>query len=178
MNNHIPIPPPKIILRRIRKTIKANFATGILTWKNPLSRRMKPGDVAGSLYNGYIRVGFRLPDGQLYNIMAHHIIWYLYYGEWPTKQLDHKDTIKHHNWIDNLRPASDRQQAQNKGLRAHNTSGITGVYWSEDHNKWRVVITGRDGKRIHRGYFASRKIAKRVRRQAERKYFGQFRYMG
>ena len=60
---------------------------------------------------------------------------------------------------------------------SNNTSGITGVYWKKDRNKWgaRIVV---NGKCIYLGYFANKEDAIKIRKEAEIKYFGEYRFKG
>lgn len=48
-------------------------------------------------------------------IVSHHISWYLYKGEWPTKELDHKDRDRLNNHFGNLREVTKREQRLNSG---------------------------------------------------------------
>ena len=71
--------------------------------------------------NGYItvcvetKIGHRLCKKYL---RAHHIIWYLVYGKWPTLSIDHRDNNKLNNSIDNLREANASLQAINKSNKS------------------------------------------------------------
>ena len=62
----------------------------------------------------------------------------------------------------------------NKSRQSNNTSGIVGVYFCKDRNKWRAVIK-KDGKKIHLGYFESKEEAIEARSKAEETYFKEFR---
>ena len=48
------------------------------------------------------------------NYKFHHVCWFLYYGEWPSQQIDHKDRDNFNNKIDNLRLVDDKTQQRNK----------------------------------------------------------------
>ncbi len=56
------------------------------------------------------------------------------------KDIDHKDQVKHHNWIKNLRKTSHSNNCRNTKLSKANTSGVKGVCWSKRKNKWRTYI--------------------------------------
>ena len=84
---------------------------------------------------------------------------------------DHIDCNKTlDNRKSNLRPATKSEQAQNKGVYANNTSGITGVSWDALHQKWRAYI-GVNNKTISLGLFANKDEAIKTRLEAELKYF-------
>ncbi len=85
--------------------------------------------------SGYITIGI---DNTQYS--AHRLAWFFYYGYWPENQIDHKDQIKHHNWISNLREATDQCQRRNSGNRIDNKTGVKGVT-SIKEGRWRASIT-------------------------------------
>lgn len=57
----------------------------------------------------------------------------------------------------------------------NHTSGVTGVTFNKNANKWAVAIQ-KDNKRIHLGVFDNFDEAVKVRKEAEIKYFGDYRY--
>ena len=61
----------------------------------------------------------------------------------------------------NLRPSTPTENACNQRIRTDNTSGIKGVSWDEDKNKWRARIN-HNGKLYHLGYFTNKQEAERV----------------
>ena len=75
----------------------------------------------------------------------------------------------------NLREATRSQNNMNKKLLSNNTSGVTGVYWAKNCNKWRAYITI-NHKRIDLGVFDIFEEAVTVRKAAEEKYFGEYSY--
>lgn len=46
--------------------------------------------------------------------MAHRLAWLYVHGEWPQREIDHKDNVRHHNWIGNLRDVSHSVNMQNQ----------------------------------------------------------------
>ncbi len=89
------------------------------------------------------------------------------------KQVDHRNRNSLDNRRVNLRECNKSINAFNTDLRVSNLSGVTGVCWSENACKWRAIIYI-NRKRIHLGYFKNFKNAVRVRKKAEKKYFGEF----
>ena len=77
----------------------------------------------------------------------------------------------------NLRLATRSQNFQNKGKRADNTSGVTGVCFDNRKNRWvsRICV---NGKRILLGYFLPGDLLNAVaaRKSAELRYFKDFAY--
>lgn len=91
---------------------------------------------------------------------------------------DSKIFIDHinHNKLDNkkvnLRKCTQQKNSQNRLLPKNNTSGIMGVTYRKDTNKWRSMITC-DGKRLYLGNYNDFEDAIKARLQAEIKYFGK-----
>lgn len=84
-----------------------------------------------------------------------------------------------HNTVDNrkenLRIVTRSQNQMNMQGRSNNTSGVAGVIFNKNANKWAVAIQ-KDNKRIHLGVFDNFDEAVKVRKEAEIKYFGDYRY--
>lgn len=110
---------------------------GVLIRKIRTSNRVNLGDVAGSYdKKGYLTVRV---DGRTYKV--HRLIWLWHYGYFPESGLDHKDRIKDHNYIDNLREAGSVCNVRNTGNRSTNTSGVKGVGPGKRGKRWRARIT-------------------------------------
>lgn len=90
-------------------------------------------------------------------------------------EVDHKNHNTYDNRKQNLRVANASQNNMNKGLRKHNTSGVTGVSWNNRDNRW-VAQIGFNKKNIHLGNFVNFEDAVNARKKAEIKYFGEYRY--
>jgi len=151
----------------VHKLFDYNPETGIFTNRITRSNNSKKGEVAGGLdiSTGYWRISL---NGE--NHKAHRLAWLYVHGYFPEHQIDHKDRIRHHNWIDNLREATQSCNMKNSGIRSDNTSGITGVCWYKHDKKWIVQIRDKNYKRLHIGYFASKLEAAKARYAAEIEY--------
>lgn len=64
------------------------------------------------------------------------------------------------------------EQCHNRGIKASNTSGSTGVSWRNDRNKWRAIIWN-DKKLIYLGLFDTIEEATAARHAAEKKYWNK-----
>lgn len=123
------------------------------------------GKIAGRIntINDYARVKL---DNISYSI--HRIIWALYYGYWPTNEIDHRYGREAGNNIFNLREASHSQNLCNreswnklsKGIRRHG-SGFQA----------RVCL---DGKIYSIGVFKTLEEAAEARAVAAKKLHGEF----
>lgn len=95
--------------------------------------------------------------------------------------IDKKLDVDHinHNTVDNrkenLRIVTRSQNQMNMSGRSNNTSGVTGVTFNKSANKWAVSIQ-KDRQRIHIGVFDCFDEAVKARKEAEIKYFGDYRY--
>jgi hypothetical protein len=163
-----PMPP----LEEFKEFLDYNPDTGIFTWIKKPNRRIKVGQVAGKANgNGYMRITFKTID-----YFAHRLAYYMYHGVDPLgKCIDHIDGDKANNKIDNLRLASNVQNGMNRvNLPSNNTSGVRGVCWHKRLKKWQVqIIVNKVYKYL--GLFTNKEDAIKVRREAEIKYFGDFR---
>ncbi|MED3562284.1 HNH endonuclease [Bacillus xiapuensis] len=91
--------------------------------------------------------------------------------------IDHINHDTLDNRKQNLRKCSNSENTQNRRTPKNNTSGVKGVIWKKKNNCWEARITY-NGKRIHLGCFKELEEAKKVREEAEIKYFGEFRFKG
>jgi hypothetical protein len=160
-------PPAQSLLREL---FHYDPETGIFTRLIARSKKIKVGDVAGSIdvTTGYslIRVA-----GRQYK--AHHLAWIYVHGTPPHMWIDHINGIRHDNRISNLRLATPQQSNANRGAFAHNRSGTKGVHWNRRLNKWvaRIHVNGRD---VHIGLFAEKADAIKARQGMAAKHFGEF----
>lgn len=126
-----------ITQKELKRLLHYNQETGLFHWLVDIGVNAKRGTVAGTLSSkGYVRIGI---SGKYYN--AHRLAWLYEYGYLPEGQIDHKNRVRNDNWIDNLREASPTCQMQNRTRLKSNKSGLTGICYRSDHNKWRVRIT-------------------------------------
>ena len=97
--------------------------TGDFTWLVRTCNRIKVGDVAGWLDDGYVRIKV---CGIKYR--ANRLAWLYMTSEWPKVEIDHYDTIRSNNRWENLREATHSLNAQNQ-RKAHrdNKTGFLGV---------------------------------------------------
>jgi hypothetical protein len=90
---------------------------------------------------GYLHVDMRW-NGVSTDLLVHRIIWVIHHGPIPEGYLvDHEDTNKSNNRIDNLRLTLPVGNNQNVNRRLDNSSGVKGVSWDKSKNKWVVYIS-------------------------------------
>jgi hypothetical protein len=143
--------------------------TGIFTWMNPQSRRIRRGEPAGCLRDdGYL--GIRI-DGVRYQ--AHRLAIFYMTGVMPPDDADHRNRVRLDNKFGNLRKATRQQNTSNRSITSANTSGVVGVGWDKRRRKWEARIKV-SGKTINLGRFVRKEDAIAARRAAEVKYFDEF----
>lgn len=135
--------------------------TGIVNWASEFPREHFNSDRAwktkttkcagkqvGTLSTGsYLQI--RL-NGKLE--MLHRVAWRLYYGEWPTHHIDHRDHNRTNNRINNLR---DIPQEHNNAHKVTNKSGHSGIFENKRNinRPWMVQV-------FHKGaYLTQRSFA-------------------
>ena len=87
--------------------------------------------------------------------------------------VDHIDRNRLNCMKENLRIVNMSENAKNRGIRNDNSSGVTGVGWSEQKNKW-VAYIYYDNKHMYLGAFDNKEEAIIQRLKTENKYFGEF----
>lgn len=90
------------------------------------------------------------------------------------KFIDHINHNKLDNRKQNLRICNKQQNAFNMKIPNTNRSGIKGVGFHKHTNKWRARIVVND-KEIYLGIFNTIEEATKARKEAELKYFGEYR---
>lgn len=111
---------------------------------------------------GYRRGRFRKKQ-----LCAHHVMWALVTGQWPSDEIDHINGDPGDNRFINLREATRTEQCRNRAVQANSKSRIPGVSWSDSIKRWRVRI-GSNGKRIAIGSYHTKNEAIIARRAAEK----------
>ncbi|TPJ97631.1 HNH endonuclease [Mesorhizobium sp. B2-5-9] len=154
----------------LKEILHYDPVTGIFTWLVAKSMSVKVGMCAGTQVGigGHVRIKI---DGTSY--YAHRLAWLYVHGKWPNGDLDHRNVVKSHNWVANLREATPSQNRANAPLRPDNSSGFKGVYWRPERGLWHAQIR-KDGKCYHLGYFAAIEAAAEAYRIAALDLHGEF----
>lgn len=113
-------------------------------------------------------------DGKAHYLLGHHIALTLSGVSLPVGMVvDHRDGNPLNNRLDNLRVCTITQNVRNAKTGKNNSSGYPGVY-REGESSWfaRIYV---DLKLIPLGWYKTRDEAIEARKQAELKYYGEFR---
>ena len=118
--------------------------------------------------NGYVVTG----AGKRHKKM-HNLIMQTEDGYMPDHI--HGKKSRNDNRKSNLRPVTKSQNQMNMDLKSNNRSGVTGVYWDSVHDRW--IATIQENKQRHfLGAFNDFDDAVQARKEAEKKYFGEYSY--
>lgn len=147
--------------QKVREVLDYDFQTGWFTWKKRTGRRVRIGDRAGSAN----AAGYRMIKIENVSYYEHRLAWLHVTGEWPEKEIDHRDGTKSNNRWGNLRPADSRLNKENRRT-AHNRLGVLGVY-EGNANNFRAAIRF-DGKNVHLGTFETIEAAAAAYLKAKR----------
>lgn len=158
-----------LTVERLRALLSYDPQTGIFKWRVTRGPSAVAGDTARSQNgNGYLRIRI---DGRKY--YAHRLAWLYVHGRWPLGNIDHKDTVVSHNWIENLREATQSQNAANASRSHSNRSGFKGVSWHARAARWAAKITVRR-RDTYLGLFNTAEEAHAAYSVAAREAFGEF----
>lgn len=138
--------------------------TGEFFWLKPTTNKNRVGSKAGTVSNGYI--GITILG---YRTYAHRLAFLYMEGDYPHAQhIDHIDRNKTNNSWNNLRRYSPSLNMFNRGVRADNKSGSTGVFFNANCGKrqW-VAYINYQGVREYLGHFATYEEAIETRAKKE-----------
>ena len=174
MSKYLPTP------ETLRKLLRYEPETGLLFWRERSAEWFKDGSQT-SLHNSAAWNGrysnkeaftsnhsSGYKHGQIFKKQhkAHRIAWALYYGVWPSNNIDHINGVRDDNRIENLRDVSMSQNSRNSAMSSNNTSGVCGVHLDKRCNKWVARIAlGKNRKRL--GSFENIQDAAAARKTAE-----------
>ena len=99
----------------------------------------------------------------------------MYHHGWLPIEVDHIDTCRTNNSIENLRAATSSQNQHNKRLQSNNTSGAKNVSYCL--GKWEVKLKV-NKKQINIGRFDNFELAQLAAIMAREKYHGDFAQHG
>jgi len=128
----------------VKDNLRYNSLTGRLTWKVAGQGRVLGNDAGCEGQGGYIRLNIL---GK--SVPAHRICWYLHYGDWPERDLDHKNRRPNDNRIQNLRLATKAENARNRSSSRGSSSQYKGV--SLVRGQWRAAVACGD-KRVSQSF--------------------------
>lgn len=130
----------------------------------------------GAMSHGYLSLTIRYKS-KAYAFREHRLRWFLHYGFFPSKQIDHINRDKTDNRISNLRLVSARENQLNcyKLQRPFGKCKFIGVHYSKYSKKY-VAKIHVEGTSMHFGYFTKAKEAALARDRYIREHDLTHRY--
>lgn len=107
-------------------------------------------------------------------VLAHRLAWRLFYGAWPSGQVDHRNGVGADNSILNLRDATNGQNQSNKPAGKNNKCGSRGVCFDNYNSRWMVSLSS-SGKRF-KAYASHKLSAILAARLIRRTLHGEFAF--
>ncbi len=132
--------------KKIPETLTVNTVSDIFTldlvsydllWKVSPSYKIKAGAIAGKISTTKEGIKYRSVRYKGKDYLAHRVVWMMLWGEDPPKEVDHEDGNGLNNHPSNLRDGTDLNSL-NRRRYSNNTSGISGIRWHTQANKWQV----------------------------------------
>ena len=137
---------------------------------NPLTGEFHKFCKNKSKITGYINVlGYSEIRVKSKLYLAHRLAWLYVYGLSPNNEIDHRDHNRSNNKIKNLRDATRVKNSQNASLQKGTVSGVLGVAWCKQREKWIAQIKI-NYKTINLGGFKLKADAIKARKEANTKY--------
>jgi len=146
------------------------YGDGRLYWKVTNSNREQIGSIAGF----YDKEGYRLVGLKGKDYKMHRIIYEMLVGPIPEGlHVDHINSVKDDNRIENLRLATNQENQRNRGFNKNNKLGVKGVTFNKQNQKYQARI-GIKGANKHLGYFNTPEEASQAYQEAAKQHFGEF----
>lgn len=143
---------------KIRELLDYNEDTGIFAWK-------KNNKIAGTKHSA----GYTVITIDKVKYYAHRLAWIYMNGEEAKEQIDHINHDRNDNRFNNLRESSIHENGKNKSIYINNKSGVNGVAFIEDRNRWRAS-TRTNGVSINLGYFKTKEEAIKAREKHNKEH--------
>ncbi len=153
-------------VERLKELLAYDEASGQLVWKYSRGNQVYAGRVAGSLFSARGKMYYIVRvDGC--SILAHRVVWAMWYGVWPNKHIDHIDGDGLNNRVCNIREVYQGENNRNAAVRKDSKTGVTGVRMRGGKFISTIRVNGED---IWLGVYATIDEASKARADASIKY--------
>ena len=143
------------------------YSNGKLFWKDCGRKTNLIGKEAGTIDAGRRQIVINKK-----HYKTHRLVYLMFYGYMP-KEVDHIDGNPLNNDITNLRQADRSEQNCNTKLRVNSKTGIKGVSWDTNRNKW-IVVVNKNKQTVYRNRFDDIELAELVAIEARDKFHKHF----
>lgn len=149
----------------LREILHYDESSGVFTWNNVKSLKVKKGQIAGSVSSdGYVHIYHKNS-----RYKAHRLAWLYIHNELPNGVIDHINHIKTDNRIDNLRVVTPGDNSRNQPYYPREGAKYFGLRWSDKYAVWYAEIK-HNNKTIYLGQFTNFLDAVSARKSAENKF--------
>jgi len=133
--------------KELQRLVRYCPESGKLYWQASNHPKQIVGKEIGSIND----IGYHVLSVHKNVLLAHRLIWFLYYGEWPTGVIDHINLIRSDNRISNLRDTTRRVNQENRiAAQSNSSTKLLGAFTYG--NRFRSQIKA-CGKLYHLGVF-------------------------
>lgn len=158
---------------RLLEVLSFDEVTSTFFWKHRSDVRSQwngkyAGKPAGAVVDGRLQIAI-----ERVKYKAHKLVWLYCYGEFPDKDLDHKNGAPLDNHVDNLREATPTQNGQNKKKRKDSRSQLKGASYCSTRDKYEARIKVK-GRHLSLGRFDTAEEAHEAYKKVAQKAFGEF----
>lgn len=127
--------PPASVVRQLLR-----YEDGKLYW-NYRPEGMKAWNLRFANRQGFTAdngKGYKIGSIHAVRVYAHHVVWCMHHGDWPTQDIDHINWDRGDNRIENLRQLTHAQNCQNFKDRPLSSSGHRHISWAKERSQWVV----------------------------------------
>lgn len=150
---------------RLKEVLSYDPVTGDFMWLVDKPSRIKAGDLAGTVRNGYRSIKI---DQKMY--LSHRLAWLYMTAAWPDQWIDHRDRDKLNNCFSNLRECTPSQNGANSRAKK---AAFKGVFWHKLQRRWQASIKVNQ-KIYFLGWFDDPVAASAAYAEAAKHHFGEF----
>lgn len=136
----------------IKNNFKYNAETGIITRTD---RKKSNGSID--------KYGYLILKIKGRQFKAHRVAWFLYYGKFPEKMIDHINRDKMDNRIKNLRDVDASVNIKNRYIPPNKDTGVVGIYFDSYTKGLKKKYVFRYKGKLHRCLTLEEAIIKKER---------------
>jgi len=123
------------MLYRLLSCCDIDLEKGLITWRKHLQTEYLGKPVGKIHHKGYLTVSLTGPKGS-WGVSLHRVLWFYHTDKHP-ECVDHINSDKLDNRLENLRGCSYAQNAWNSTRRRGSVSKVRGVQWVKKKNSYR-----------------------------------------